>query len=89
MDVVILGFGAGSLVVGIVELIKRLFPDRMAGRGPIVAAIIVAEVLVLGEHAAGIYPVFAEWWHQALAALLVGLAAMGLFDAGKAAVAGR
>lgn len=86
MNVVILGLSAGVIVTAAVEALKRLFPQQLAGNRPIAAAIVVAEVLVLGEHAAGLYPVFGEWWHQALAGLLVALSAMGLFDAGDGLV---
>ena len=82
MDITILGFPAIVVIVAIVEFIKLI--GGVEGNKAIVASIIVGLILSIGIHVAELLPQFKEWWEVVLAGILLGLAASGLFDAGKA-----
>ena len=82
LDFVVAGVPAGVVVVAIVEAIKRV--TKIEGDGAIIVAVIVGLLVALGAQAAALWPGFAVWWQTAVAGILLGLAACGLYDAGQA-----
>lgn len=84
MDILIVGIPAGIVVVAITEAIKRL--AKIDGDQAIVVAMVVGMVLSLGSKVAATWPEFSTWWEAIVAGVLLGLAACGLFDAGKAVI---
>ncbi len=82
LDIVVAGIPAGVVVVALVEAIKRI--GKIEGDGAIIVAVIVGLLVALGAQAAALWPGFAVWWQTAVAGILLGLAACGLYDAGQA-----
>lgn len=82
LDFVVAGIPAGVVVVALVEAIKRV--AKIEGDGAIIVAVIVGLLVALGAQVAAIWPGFAVWWQTAVAGILLGLAACGLYDAGQA-----
>ena len=83
LDFVVAGVPAGLVVVALVEAIKRV--AKIEGDGAIIVAVIVGVIVAMAAQAATIWPGFAVWWQTAVAGILLGLAACGLYDAGQAA----
>lgn len=82
LDFLVAGVPAAIVVVALVEAIKRI--GKIEGNGAIIVAVIVGLVVALGAQAAELWPGFAVWWQTAIAGILLGLAACGLYDAGQA-----
>lgn len=83
MDLLVGGASAIVVVTALVEAIKRI--GKIEGDGAIIVAVIVGLAVALGAQAAALWPGFAVWWETAVAGILLGLAACGLYDAGQAA----
>jgi hypothetical protein len=83
MDILVGGASAIVVVTALVEAIKRV--AKIEGDGAIIVAVIVGLAVALGAQAAALWPGFAVWWQTAIAGILLGLAACGLYDAGQAA----
>ncbi len=79
---VVAGVPVSLVVVAIVEAIKRVF--KLEGNAAIVVAVVVGLVLAMANQAAQLWPAFAVWWETAIAGILLGFAACGLFDLGQA-----
>lgn len=82
MEIIVAGVPAGLVVVAVVEAIKRV--AKIEGDGAIIVVVIVGVLVALAAQAATVWPGFGVWWQTAVAGILLGLAACGLFDAGQA-----
>lgn len=82
LDFLVASVPASLVIVAIVEALKRLF--KIEGDRAIVLAVGVGVVVAVAAQTARMVPTFALWWETVVAGVLLGLAACGLFDAGKA-----
>lgn len=82
MEFVVAGVPAGLVVVAVVEAIKRV--AKIEGDKAIILAVVVGVLVAVAAQLATIWPIFGAWWETAVAGLLLGLAACGLYDAGQA-----
>jgi len=82
LDFVVAGVPAAVVVVALVEAVKAV--GKIEGNRAIVVAVIVGVIVAMAAQAATIWPGFAVWWQTAVAGILLGLAACGLYDAGQA-----
>lgn len=80
MDLVVYGIPAAAIIVAIVQMVKRLFP-QWSGRILVLVSLVTGVLLAVGVQLAFDYPSFDTWFRTVLGGLVVGLAASGLFDA--------
>jgi len=79
------GVSGVLIVMGIVELLKRVWLDAdgkpvVRDRWAVVAAVVVAIVVSFCAKFADLWPAFAEWLWVVVAGLFTGLSACGLFS---------
>lgn len=80
-DLIVVGYPVGVVIVALVEAIKRL--TGIQGKAATGISVAVGVVLVTAARAAAIWPGFGSWWEVVLTGVLLGLAACGMFDAGR------
>jgi len=81
-EVTIVGFGIVTLVVLIMELLKRIFPELQDGKA-IVVTVAVALLLSYAAALIQLYPAFAQWFAPLILGLVAAASAAGLYSWGK------
>jgi hypothetical protein len=86
MNFSILGASATLIVVGIVQLVKKVFPVMAESRFVPLVAVAAGLVLAVGYQLTGLQPAFGSWLEALIAGLVAGLASSGLWDTGRVVV---
>jgi ABC-type Mn2+/Zn2+ transport system permease subunit len=82
LNFAVAGVPAGIVIGVLVEALKRIF--KLQGDIAIAIAVAVGVAVSVVAQVARVYPAFGVWWETAIAGILLGLAACGLFDLGQA-----